>query len=145
MKKGDRIYSLQALTDDPLATRNTIMFAALVTLGIPAEPSLCGEYRELVKGVQRSTTVWRLREHSLCGRYKTAEMIKKWKDPEFVTREPEHPLAYIKTAFENHTRAVEFIKEQGPIAMIRRGKKIALISRHTDPENKARILEKLNQ
>ncbi len=145
MKKGSKIYSLEALTSDPLATRNTILFAALTALGIAAEPELCGEFVEEVNGKPRSVTVWRLREKSLDGKHNAAELIRLWRDPEFTTREPEHPLAYVKAAFENHTRAVEFIKDQGPIAMRRRGRKIALITRHTTPELKKRILDELNQ
>jgi hypothetical protein len=145
MQKGQKLYSLEALTSDPLATRNTILFAALTALGIPPEPELCGEYVEEIAGKPRSVTVWRLRESSIDGRFVTEDLIKRWSDPEFAAREPEHPLAYIKAAFENHTRSVEFIKEQGPIAMRRRGKKIALITRHTSPELRKRILDELNK
>lgn len=144
MHQGSKLYSLEALTSDPLATRNTILFAALTALGIPAEPELCGEFVEEVQGRPRSVTVWRLREKSVDGRFHTADLIKLWHDPAFVERDPEHPLAYVKCAFENHTRAIEFVKEQGPIAMRRRGQKIALITRHTSPENKKRILDELN-
>lgn len=145
MHKGQKLYSLEALTSDPLATRNTILFAALTAIGIPAEPELCGEFVEEVRGQKVSATVWRLREKSLCGKYDTGECIKLWCDPDFTTKHPEHPLAYIKAAFENHTRALEFIKDQGPIAMRRRGKKIALISRHTADERKRRIIDELNK
>ncbi|MEQ1862912.1 MAG: hypothetical protein ABMA13_23570 [Chthoniobacteraceae bacterium] len=145
MHKGSKIWSLEALTSDPLATRNTILFAALTAVGIPAEPDLCGEYVEEIHGERVSATVWRLRDRSLDGKFPTEDLIKLWNDPEFTTKHPEHPLAYIKCAFENHTRAVAFIKEQGPIAMRRRGKKIALITRHTSPELKARILDELNK
>lgn len=145
MTKGSKIYSLEALSADPLATRNTILFAALTALGIPAEPELCGEFVEEVQGKPRSVTVWRLKERSLDGQYNTADLMRLWNDPELVSKQPEHPLAYVKAAFENHTRAVEFIKEQGPIAMRRRGKKIALITRHTSPDLKKRILDELNK
>ena len=144
MQKGQKLYSLEALTGDPLATRNTILFAALTALGIPAEPELCGEFVEDVAGKNRSVTVWRLKDRSLDGRFETATMMKLWAEPAFVEREPEHPLAYIKQAFENHTRAIEFIKDQGPIAMKRRGKKIGFITRHTTEENRRRILDGLN-
>lgn len=145
MKKGSKIYSLEALTSDPLATRNTLLFSALTAMGVPPLPHLCGEFVENVNGERRSVTVWRLAEKSLCGSYDTAALIKLWNDPEFSAREPEHPLAYIKAAFENHGRAVQFIKDQGPIAMRRRGKKIALITRHTSPELKKKILDELNK
>lgn len=146
MEKGSKLYSIEALTADPLATRNTILFAALLAMGVPMEQGLCGEFVEPKRdGGQVSTTVWRLKETSLCGKYKTADLIKLFNDPGFVEREPEHPLAYIKVAFENHRRAVEFIKEQGPIVMKRRGKKVGLITRHTPPEYRKKIIDELNK
>ena len=144
LHKGSKIYSLEAISADELATRNTILFAALTALGIPPEVELCGEYVEQVNGRPKSATVWRLAEKSICGKYDTAEMIKLWNDPAFVKNRPEHPLAYIKVAFENHTRALDFIKRQGPIAVIRRGNKIGLISQHTTPADRERILAGLN-
>lgn len=147
MQKGSKIYSLEALTADPLATRNTQLFAALTALGIPPEVELCGEFRweDQQSGRPRSATVWRLASQSFCGKYQTEEMIKAWLDPEFAKTNPEHPLAYIKCAFENHERSVDFIKEQGPIVMRRRGKKIAFISRHTSDERRNQIINELNR
>ena len=144
LRKGSRIYSLEAITSDPLCTRNTVLFAALIALGIPPELELCGEYVEKVNGRPRSTTVWRLAEKSVCGKYSTADMIKLWSDPAFIKNRPEHPMAYIKAAFENHSRAIDFIKDQGPIAVIRKGDKVGLVSKHTSEADKARILAGLN-
>lgn len=145
MKNGQKIYSLEALTGDPLATRNTQLFAALTAFGIEPETTLCGEYVEKVGDRTVSVTVWRLKERSNCGTYQTEQLIKLWNDPEFAAREPEHPLAYIRAYVRNHEAAVAFIKEQGPIAIRRRGKKIALISRATSTERRARILDELNK
>ncbi len=145
MKNGTKIYSLEALNDDPLATRNTLLFAALTAMGIPPEPDLCGEFVEEIGGQKKTALVWRLRGESLDRRYQTGDLIRRWNDPDFVKNEPEHPFAYIKTAFENHSRAVEFIKDQGPIAIRRRGKKVAIITRRTSPELKKRILDELNK
>ncbi|HEV7405159.1 MAG TPA: hypothetical protein VGO11_19605 [Chthoniobacteraceae bacterium] len=144
MQKG-KLYSLEALTADPQATRNTVLFACLTAIGIPPEPALCGEYVEKVDGAPRSVTVWRLRERSLCGKYGAEEAIKLFSDPEFAVKQPEHPLAYLKSGFENYFRAVAFVKDQGPIVVRRRGKKIALITRHTDEARRARILDELNK
>jgi hypothetical protein len=144
LRKGSKIYSLEAITSDPLCTPNTVLFAALIALGIPPEIGLCGEYVEQVNGRPRSTTVWRLSERSICGKFQTADMIKLWKDPDFVRNRPEHPLAYIKAAFENHSRAIDFVKDQGPIAVIRKGDKVGLVSKHTTPQDKTKILAGLN-
>lgn len=145
MHKGQKIVSLEAASDHPLATKNSILFAALTALGIPPESDLCGEFTEDTPSGKRSITVWRLREKSLDGVHDTKDLIAKWKDPDFARKEPDHPLAYIQAAFENHTKAIDFIKGRGPIAMIRRGKKIALISRDTDAGTRKRILNELNK
>jgi hypothetical protein len=145
MQKGSKLYSLEALSSDPLATRNTILFAALTAMGVPPDPVLCGEFVEEKSGQPHHVTVWRLKETSLCGKYQTADLIALFNDPALLETQPEHPLAYIKAAFDNHRRAVEFIKDQGPIAMRRRGKKIGFISRHTSPEHRRKILDELNK
>ena len=144
MQKGN-LYSLESLSADPLATRNTILFACLTAMGIPPEPLLCGEYVENINGKTVSVTVWRLRDRSIDGRYDTGELMRLFHDPDFVAREPEHPLAYLKTGFSNYSRALEFIQDQGPIAVRRRGKKIGLISRRTTPDQKKMILDELNK
>ncbi|MDR3406381.1 MAG: hypothetical protein P4L99_28105 [Chthoniobacter sp.] len=145
LKKGSKVYSLEALNADPLATRNTILFAALTALGIPPEVELCGEYVETVGGRPKAATVWRLAEQSIDGRFKTGEMIKHWNDPDFAKKHPEHPLAYIQCAFNNRERAVDFLKDQGPIVMKRRGNKIGFITRHTSEADKRRIIDGLNE
>lgn len=144
MQKGSKIYSLEALTKDPLATRNTILFAALTAMGIEPEPELCGEFVETVNGERRSITVWRLKECSADGKLRTAELIRLWEDPEFVARETEHPLAYLKTGFENYSRARDFIRDTGPIAMVRRGSRIGFVTNRTTPQRKEWILNKVN-
>jgi hypothetical protein len=145
LRKGLKFWTLSAITADPLATRNTILFAALTALGIPPLPELCGEFVENVNGRPRSVTVWRMADRSIDGRYQTAEMIQAWEDKDFSRKNPEHPLAYIMCAFENHTRSIEFVKDQGPIAVIRRNGKIGLITKHTSPEHKRQIIDGLNQ
>lgn len=145
LKNGSKLYSLEALNADPLATRNTILFSALTALGIPPVVEHCGEFKEEVGGRPRTVTVWRMAEQSIDGRFKTVEMIKRWNDPEFIEKEPEHPLAYIKAAFGNHTRAVDFLKDQGPIVVIRRNRKIALLTRRTTDDRRRKIIDGLNE
>ncbi|MHA3773665.1 hypothetical protein ACXR0O_19185 [Verrucomicrobiota bacterium sgz303538] len=145
MKKGQKIYSLEALTSDELATRNTQLFAALTSFGIEPETELCGEYVESVGGQTVSATVWRLKERSNCGKWDTGELIKLWNSPDLDQTHPDHPIAHLRAGFRNYAAAVRFLKDQGPIAIKRRGKRIALISRHTTPERRAKILEGLNK
>lgn len=145
MHKGQYIYSLEALTSDELATRNSQLFAALCAMGVPPEIDLCGEYIERKEGKDTSVQVWRMAARSACGQYTTKELIAHWNDPHFVERHPEHPFAYIKAAFACHSSALAFIREQGPIVVSRRGKKIALITRKTSPEMRKHIIDELNK
>ncbi len=69
-------------------------------------------------------------------------MIKAWEDPRFHLAQPEHPLAYLKTGFENHARLVDLIKQNIPLAMVRRGNKIAFL-RTDAPDSTQRKIFKL--
>jgi hypothetical protein len=61
------------------------------------------------------------------------------------TRPPATPVEYVIQAFRNHRALVRFICEtQGPIAVKRRGKRIALITKHTTPEDRVKIFAGLN-
>ena len=143
MQKGDKFVRITEAEADPLSSPNTIMVVCLLTLGIPlAEPFK--DLRELLDGNRkRREIVWVLKDKSLCGTYDTLEMIKAWKDPEWVKANAEHPLAYMKVAFENHTRAIDHLKRNVPIALIRKGRKIGLIPFNATAQEKDLVLSRL--
>jgi hypothetical protein len=145
MQKGDKFVRINEVDTDPLQSPNTIMMVCLLTLGIPlAEPFK--DTRELLpNGSKRRETIWVLKEKSECGQYDTSEMVRAWHDPDWVKNNPEHPLAYMKLAFENHTRAVDHLKRDVPLALIRKGKKIALIPFNADAKTKNGLLSLLTK
>jgi PHD/YefM family antitoxin component YafN of YafNO toxin-antitoxin module len=54
-------------------------------------------------------------------------------------------VEYVIQAFHNHKRLVAFIcDEQGPLVIKRRGERNGIISRHTSPQDRQRILRELN-
>lgn len=140
MKAGDRIRTFTDLSGD-LSSPNTVLVAALVTLGIPLDEDI--GVQSFMDG-SKAVVVWTLKEQSLCGKYATPEMMKAWADPDWIAAHPEHPLTYLKKGFENRQRMVDHIKEGSPIVMKRRGKKIGLVTRHTTDAHRRKIVEGLN-
>ena len=146
MKKGDRIVTITDVNADPLTSPNSIMVAALLTLGIPLNPEHgIREFREMVKGNEVRTIIWTLQPQSLDGAYDTAKMTENWQDANWLAANPSHPLTFIKRAFENHSRMVSHIKTSVPLAMVRRGKKIALIPMDATAAEKKRLIDLLNK
>jgi hypothetical protein len=80
---------------------------------------------------------------SPCGQFVTAELILAWDDPEWHIRNPEHPFAYQKTAFSNHERLLDWIKKKIPIVAVKRGSKIAFLTRDAHPEIQRRVFNEL--
>jgi len=136
---GQTVFSSSSSAS--VSTSNTWLAAALTALGIEPNPdhpltSVCGP------SISTLRVTWYFAPRSVCGKYETGAMIKAWEDPNFHVREPEHPLSYLKTGFENHARLVDLIKQNVPIAMVRRGNKIAFLS--TDaPDSVQRKIFKL--
>lgn len=110
-------------------TRNTMLAAALVTLGIPLAESSGGG---LLTGdgiiAPGGAITWCFEPRSRDGKYKTAEMMNLWNNHKWLTDpENEHPLAYIACAFHNYKRLLDHVKQSVPIGMIKNGKKMALV------------------
>lgn len=110
-------------------TRNTMLAAALVTLGIPLAESSGGG---LVTGdgiiAPGGSITWCFEPVSSDGRYRTSEMMNLWTNREWLTNpENDHPLAYIACAMHNYKRLLDHVKQSVPIGLIRSGKKMALV------------------
>lgn len=142
MQRGDKLIILRET--DPATSSKTDLIAALTALGIPLD-SDCPyqETRELIDGGERRVHTWVLKPASACGRYETQAMLKAWEDPAFARNNPEHPFAYIKQAFENRARIAQTVAAQSPLALIRKGKRIALIPFDATPERREELLAEL--
>lgn len=54
-------------------------------------------------------------------------------------------VSYVIQAFRNHRALIRFIcEQQGPIAVKRRGERVACVTKHTTPENRSKIFTGLN-
>ena len=77
---------------------------------------------------------WQFEPKSEDGRFRTEEVIKLFGDKNWLTDpENESPLAYVACAFHNYKRLLDFVKSQVPLAVIRKGKRKALVRLDADP------------
>jgi len=143
MQRGDKLIILR--DTNPAASGIPDMVAALTALGIALDAD-CSyqETREIHDGREVRVATWVLKPASTCGRFETQVMMKAWVDEDFVKSNPEHPFAYIKQAFENRTRIAGTLSAQAPLALIRRGKRIALIPLDATPERREELLSELD-
>lgn len=142
-------HSITQLVDDrhPRSSPNTQLAAALTALGIPLDPHVGAQhFREKVAPSNiKDTTVWTFAERSACGKYDSAEMVRCWHDEAWMKANPEHPLAYLRAAFRNRDKLLDYICDvQGPLAVKRRGERAVVISKHTTAEARERLLKRLN-
>jgi len=145
MQEGDKICIVRETGIDPVSSDNTEMVAALVTLGVSlyaAQPFL--ETREIVDGEEKHIVTWCLGTGTNDGRFKTRELIQWWSDEAWLLANPEHPLAYAKAAVANHQRLVAGVKTSVPLALVRKGRKFALIPFDAPPARRQQLLDALN-
>lgn len=121
--QGERCF-----TSSESGITNTMLAAALAAIGIPFDDhrAFSQVHGDGISSGGRTT--WYFQEKSECGKYSTAELIRAWDDREWHAMHPDHPFAYIKCAFENHSRLVDKLKQDTPLGLVRKRGKIALVS-----------------
>jgi len=68
-----------------------------------------------------------------------------WPDPVWATQNNEHPFAYIATAFRNAGLLAAEIGRLAPVALIRKGKRFALVPFDATPERRQELLTALEK
>lgn len=145
MQRGDKLIIIRDVDANPATSLIPAMVAALTALGIPLDTDCpYQETREMIDGREQRVVTWVLKPASVCGRFETQAMLKAWGDEGFVKSNPEHPFAYIKQAFENRARIALTAAAQAPLALIRKGKRIALIPFDATPERREQLLSELD-
>lgn len=123
------------------ATSNTCLAAALTAVGIGLADK---PFMKLVgDGIRGERTVWFFETASPCGKYKTTELIAAWNDDSWHLANSEHPFAYIKCALINRERLVDKIKQDIPVACIRRRGKVAFLPLNSSPKTEDMFLRYL--
>lgn len=86
---------------------------------------------------------WLFEDKSLDGRFSASEMIAKWSDKAWITKEGnEHPLAYLAAAMRNLRTLINYHIGQLPkMELVKRGRKTLVIPEGT-PESLLGILIK---
>ena len=144
MQKGDKLVIIREVDTDPLTSDVTRMIAALAALGILLDEDCpYQDTREMVAGAEQRVITWVLKARSECARFNTHEMIVAWNDPDFAAKQPEHPFGYIKAAFKNYSRALEFVEGQIPLALLRKGRRMALIPMDASVERRDELIAAL--
>jgi hypothetical protein len=122
------------------ATSNTGLAAALTALGIPLADK---PFVKVVEDGCKERTVWFFEPQSPDGVHKTRELIEAWNDEKWHEANPEHPFAYIKCAMLNRERLVDKVKQDVPLACIRRRGRIAFIPLNASPRVEGMFLRQL--
>ena len=125
-----------------LETNNTDLAAALCAVGIPLRKA---NPVKVLTGEGGDRHVFFFEERSECGLYRTAELIQAWNDEAWHIRNPEHAFAYLKVAFENRKRLLDYVKSRVPIAAVKKGNKVAFLSLRANDDIQRKVFAKLNQ
>lgn len=73
------------------------------------------------------------------------DILRRWASFSASPEPPSDPVTWAIQGFRWHKRLVAFIAdEQGPLAIVRRGQRTAVLSRHTSAQHRKRIEEGLN-
>jgi hypothetical protein len=125
----------------PASTTNTNLAAALTAVGIPLsdKPFI----RIVEDGIPGERTVWLFEPVSPCGKFVTRDLVAAWQDDSWHLANPEHPFAYIKCALENRARLVDKVKQDVPLACVRRRGKIAFIPLNASPRTEEMFMRQL--
>lgn len=128
---------------NPLETTNTNLAAALCAVGIPLRKE--APVRLMTVTGKGESHCFFFQEKSPCGDYVTSDLIKAWDDKEWHMRNPEHPFAYLKVAFENKERLTDYIKKGTRIATVQKGSKIGFLSLNASDADQKRFFTELNR
>ena len=123
------------------STSNTCLAAALSAVEIDFAPKPF--VRVVGDGIRGERVVWFFEPQSADGRFQTRELIAAWHDDAWHRANPEHPFAYIKCAMLNRERLVDKVKQDVPLACIKRRGKIAFIPLDASARVEEAIFRKL--
>lgn len=130
----------------PHKSDQLLLAAACAALGMQLDSDVGLQwFREKVGDLIKDDTLAHLSAVSADGKWSAKDVAEKWSNDEWHKLNPDHPIAYMRAALRNYSRFLDFlVNEQGPLVIVRRGAKMAVISKHTTPEMKARIQYELN-
>ena len=145
-----RERKLHVLKDDlpPLKSPNTALVAAATTSGIqlsedqPFIQTLEGSVDEV-----KRQTIWCLKDCEIkflpefeSEKISTTEFVRRFRDTQWRTDNPHHPIAYMAWMHETNQRLRDKIRLNKALFMVRRGNKIAFIPQGCEAAVRDKIL-----
>lgn len=114
-------------------TSDVNLMAALAAMGVNADTA-CAQ------SGGRVTRVWTLAAESNDGKWKTADLLKWWRDDSFEHTHFGHPFACLKAAMRIRKDIVDGIKKDKPLAFVQNGDQVALIHPDCSDETETKIM-----
>jgi hypothetical protein len=108
--------------------------AALATMGIgmPQRP-------EIITSEEGSIYTFYFHDASDDGLYITKDLVQAWASDNWELENPDHPFAYIKTAFKNREALLDLTKQFKHLLLVKSKGKMRLIPRDL-PDDQAKVL-----
>lgn len=149
LKTGDQITWIKDELP-PLKSPNTDLMVAWLTCGgkLADGTSYVDAIEDTLSGPKRTVTY-------LFDGSKTVDFAgiesgvnfetfrKRWLDDAWVESNADHPISFLKVGLKNNRIVRQWLREQKPAALIKRGNKVAFIPADCDERRKQRILSEL--
>lgn len=75
-------------------------------------------------------------------RIRTGELLKRFRDDEWLKANPDHPITYMAFHAEATRRLAQCAREKAPLVVFRKGKSTAFLTLRGDKEKQTRLLTK---
>ena len=132
----------------PLKSQNTWMVAALATSGIPlAEKGFIDSVELLPDGASKRVTTWiAANQKAEFNPIKESEQIdpqefsRRFLSKEWCEANPDHPIAYLRFFMETYQGMRAWLHDRKPSALVRRGKRFALIPADASTAEREKLL-----
>ena len=120
-------------TASVLETRNVFLAALMVTMGFDLKESSGNVFIGDGITCPGGTVTWSFSPRNESGTLEAAKVMALFDDIKWLTDSSnEDPMAYIACAFHNYARLVDRIKQKVPLAVVRKGKRKALVRLDAD-------------
>ena len=134
-----RVPAPDASTTPRLQTDDIELACALIACGVPLWRDVPIERH----GPERVSFFFQ--PASPCGMFQTRELMLAWQDPQWHTKHPEHPFAYVSCAFENRRRLIREVRMKKPLVVFVRAGFPQFVSLDADPKVEAVFMEELKK
>lgn len=150
MKPGQSIEFLRD-QEPPLKSTNTRVIAAALSCGCkPAEQAYSDTVEETPEGMKRVVT-WIMDGDAKAvfepikerEELSFSEVRSRFVDRQWCIDNPNHPISYIRAYYDNLNSLLDFVRQQKPMVLIRRGNKTAVIPADVSDERRQKILAML--